>query len=194
MGPVKLISPRKHADSRGWFRETYNESSYPRLGVRERFVQDNHSRSSPPGVLRGLHFQTPPHAQAKLVWCPRGRIWDVAVDVRRQSPTFGLWVGRELSAGNGLQLYIPVGFAHGFVTLEADTEVIYKVSNLYAPQCEDGVVWNDETLAIAWPMGGDAPPLVSEKDARLPLLADFISPFAYDGEPLCPLDSEPLTP
>jgi dTDP-4-dehydrorhamnose 3,5-epimerase len=190
---VKLVKPRRIGDDRGWFSETWNGRKYEALGVGVGFVQDNHSLSRPAGVLRGLHFQTPPHAQAKLVRCVRGRIWDVAADVRRGSPTFGQWVGAELSAENGWQLFVPVGFAHGFLTLQEDTEVEYKVTDYYAPECDGGLIWNDPQLAIAWPLDGGTPTL-SGKDVRLPKLADFDSPFAYDGEPLAPLPQEPLTP
>jgi dTDP-4-dehydrorhamnose 3,5-epimerase len=193
MGPVKLICPRRHVDSRGWFTETHNERALARLGVAVRFVQDNLSHSQIRGVLRGLHFQIPPHAQAKLVRCQRGRVWDVAVDLRHGSPTFGRWVGVELSADNGWQLFIPIGFAHGFVTLEEDTELAYKVSAHYEPRCEKGIIWSDATLAVAWPLNG-VPPLISEKDARLGPLADFAGAFAYDGQPLSPLPAEPLIP
>ncbi len=193
MAPVKLISPRRFGDDRGWFVETYNREKYAQLGVSVQFQQDNHSLSRSPWVLRGLHFQTPPRGQDKLVRCVRGRIWDVAVDVRKQSPTFGQWVAAELSAENGHQLFVPVGFAHGFLTLEPDTEVEYKVSDLYAPECDGGLIWNDPTLAIAWPLDGAAP-VLSEKDGRLSALADFDSPFIYDGDPLSPLPSEPPTP
>jgi dTDP-4-dehydrorhamnose 3,5-epimerase len=193
MSPVKLVRPRRFGDDRGWFTETYNSDKYARLGVDVTFRQDNHSLSRSPHVLRGLHFQTPPRGQDKLVRCVRGRIWDVAVDVRRGSPTHGQWVAAELTAENGHQLFIPVGFAHGFLTLEADTEVEYKVSDLYAPECDGGLIWNDPTLNVAWPLGG-APPLLSDKDTRLPSLAAFDSPFAYDGQPLLPLPAEPLTP
>jgi dTDP-4-dehydrorhamnose 3,5-epimerase len=190
---VKLIRPRRIGDDRGWFSETWNARALVALGVDERFVQDNHSLSRAPGVLRGLHFQTPPHAQAKLVRCVRGLIWDVAVDLRRGSPTFGRWVGADLSPQNGCQLFIPVGFAHGFLTLEPDTEVEYKVTDYYAPACDGGLIWNDPTLAIGWPLGQEHPTL-SPKDTRLPRLEDFESPFDYDGEPLTPLEDEPLTP
>ncbi len=193
MAPVKLIRPRRFGDDRGWFVETYNSEKYARLGVSVQFQQDNHSLSRSPWVLRGLHFQTPPRGQDKLVRCIRGRIWDVAVDVRKQSPTFGQWVAAELSAENGHQLFVPVGFAHGFLTLEPDTEVEYKVSDLYAPECDGGLIWNDPTLAVAWPLGGAAP-VLSDKDVRLPALADFDSPFVYDGDPLSPLPSEPPIP
>ncbi len=193
MSAVKLIRPRRIGDDRGWFSESWNARKFEALGIGAPFVQDNHSLSRPVGVLRGLHFQTPPHGQAKLVRCVRGRIWDVAADVRRGSPTFGRWVGAELSAENGCQLFVPVGFAHGFVTLEADTEVEYKVTDYYAPACDGGLRWDDPQLAIAWPLEG-AEPTLSAKDARLPLLQDFDSPFAYDGEPLSALSEEPLEP
>ena len=193
MAPVKLISPRRFGDERGWFVETYNSEKYALLGVGVQFKQDNHSLSRSPWVLRGLHFQTPPRGQDKLVRCVRGRIWDVAVDVRKHSPTFGQWVAAELSAENGHQLFVPVGFAHGFLTLEPDTEVEYKVSDLYEPECDGGLIWNDPTLAVAWPLDGAAP-VLSDKDTRLPALADFDSPFVYDGDPLSPLPSEPSTP
>lgn len=193
MGTVRLVRPRRFGDDRGWFCETWNARAFERLGLPEAFVQDNHSYSQPPFVLRGLHFQRPPHAQAKLVRCVRGRIWDVAVDVRRGSPTFGRWVGAELGAADGRQLFVPTGFAHGFVTLEPDTEVEYKVTDFYAPDCDAGLIWNDPDLAIGWPLAG-AQPVLSSKDAVLPRLADFDSPFDYDGEPLAPLDLEPVTP
>ena len=193
MGPVKLISPRRFGDERGWFTETYNSEKYARIGVEIEFRQDNHSFSRSAFVLRGLHFQRPPRGQDKLVRCVRGRIWDVAVDVRRDSPTFGRWVAAELSAENGRQLFVPVGFAHAFLTLVPDCEVEYKVSDLYAPECDGGLIWNDETLSVSWPLGGAAP-VLSEKDARLPRLREFDSPFPYDGRPLTPLPPEPVTP
>ncbi|HET7198931.1 MAG TPA: dTDP-4-dehydrorhamnose 3,5-epimerase, partial [Burkholderiales bacterium] len=151
------------------------------------FVQDNHVYSREAGVLRGLHFQAPPHAQAKLVRCVRGRVWDAAVDVRRGSPSYGRSVFAELSAENGLQLFVPVGFAHGYVTLEAETEVEYKASDFYAPESEGGVAWNDPDLALPWPLGGREP-ILAAKDRALPRLADLESPFAYDGAPLAPLE------
>jgi dTDP-4-dehydrorhamnose 3,5-epimerase len=135
------------------------------------------------GTLRGIHFQTPPHAQAKLVRCLKGRIWDVAVDLRAGSPSYGRWVAAELSAAGGEQLYIPAGFGHGFLTLEPETEVAYKVDAFYAPECDGGIAWDDPDLAIPWPLCGAAPEL-SDKDARLSPLKDFVSPFAYDGRPL----------
>lgn len=185
--PVMLIESRRFGDERGWFQETWSERAAAALGITDRFVQDNQSLSRPAGVLRGLHFQKPPHGQAKLVRCISGRIFDVAVDVRAGSPTYGRWVGAELSAENGRQLYVPVGFAHGFLTLEPDCEVFYKVSDVYAPDCEGGLAWNDAEIAVAWPAIGPGGPVLSEKDARLPGLADFRSPFGYDGRPLRPL-------
>jgi dTDP-4-dehydrorhamnose 3,5-epimerase len=151
------------------------------------FCQDNFSMSRPAGVIRGLHFQAPPHAQAKLVRCVRGRIWDVAVDIRQGSPTFGQWVGAELDPESGRQLYVPAGFAHGFITLEPETEVEYKASAFYAPECEGGIIWNDPDLALPWPLpAGGA--ILSDKDKRLPRLRDIASPFSYDGTPMARLE------
>jgi dTDP-4-dehydrorhamnose 3,5-epimerase len=143
--------------------------------------------SRPAGVLRGLHFQRPPHAQAKLVRCIRGAIWDVAVDIRKGSPTFGRFAAAELSAENGWQLFVPAGFAHGFLTLQPDTEVEYKVSDFYAPECDGGLIWNDPDLALPWPLM-DGAPILSNKDHKLPGLSEFENPFDYDGIPLAPLD------
>jgi dTDP-4-dehydrorhamnose 3,5-epimerase len=187
-GPVQFIKPRRFGDDRGWFTEVYSERAFAGLGVTERFVQDNHSLSRPAGVLRGLHFQTPPHGQAKLVRCIRGAIFDVAVDVRKGSPTYGRWVGATLSAENGHQLFIPVGFAHGFLTLEPDTEVTYKVSDVYAPAHDGGIRFDDPDIGVAWPLIAGQTPVLSPKDEALPPLAAFDSPFAYDGRPLLPLD------
>lgn len=173
---VKLLTPRRFADARGFFSEVYVRRRYREAGITDDFLQENHSRSGAAGTLRGLHFQLHPHAQAKLVRCPRGRIWDVAVDLRAGSPTRGRWVAAELSAENWSQLYIPVGFAHGFVTLEPDTEVIYQVTAYYAPECDRGIAWNDPDLAIAWPLEGRTP-LLSEKDERQPRLAEIAAPF-----------------
>lgn len=185
MSPVQLIRPRRHGDTRGWFTETYNRETFEKLGIICTFVQDNHSLSAPAHTLRGLHFQTPPHGQDKLIRCIRGRIFDVVVDLRRGSPTYGGWTGAELSAQNGDQLFVPVGFAHGFVTLEADCEVVYKCSSLYAPQADGGICW--DSAGIDWPIPGDILPELSAKDRTLPMLAGFDSPFAYDGRPLAPL-------
>lgn len=186
--PVKLIRPRRFGDDRGWFVETYNADRYAAMGVDVTFVQDNHSMSRDVGVLRGLHWQAPPHGQDKLVRCVAGAIWDVAVDARRGSPTFGQWVAAELTAENGHQLFVPVGFAHGFVTLRPDTQVEYKVSGKYAPECEGGVIWNDPGLALPWPLDGRRPTL-SAKDPLLPVLSRETTPFAYDGRPLEPIDA-----
>ena len=174
---VKLIAPKRHGDERGWFSEIYSARTFSELGIDLAFVQVNHSFSAAVGTLRGLHLQRPPHGQAKLVRCTRGRIFDVVVDVRRGAPSYGTWFGTELSAANGRQLFIPVGFLHGFVTLEADSEVIYAVSDFYAPQCEDGVRWNDPALAIEWPLPPGVTPSLSAKDKVQPLFAHFESPF-----------------
>jgi dTDP-4-dehydrorhamnose 3,5-epimerase len=183
MKTVQLIETKRFIDDRGWFCETFHRERFATLGIADVFVQDNHSMSLATGTLRGIHFQTPPYAQAKLVRCLRGRIWDVAVDLRRGSPTFGGWVAAELGAENGRQLYVPVGFGHAFVTLEPDTEVSYQVSHLYSPRADAGLRWNDPDLAIEWPCEPEALRL-SSKDQRLPLLAEFESPFPFDGVPL----------
>ncbi|MHA6724015.1 dTDP-4-dehydrorhamnose 3,5-epimerase [Sphingomonas sp. RS2018] len=180
-----LIPPRRHGDARGWFTETYNRDTFAALGITTTFVQDNHSLSAPAFTLRGLHFQAPPRGQDKLVRCIRGRIFDVAVDVRKGSPTYGQWVGAELSAENGHQLFIPIGFAHGFVTLEPDCEVVYKCSDTYAPEADGGIAW--DSVGIDWPLPPGTLPELSPKDARQPHINDFDSPFPYDGRPLTPL-------
>jgi dTDP-4-dehydrorhamnose 3,5-epimerase len=182
---VGLIAPRRYGDDRGWFAETYSEATAAALGINCRFVQDNHSLSRPVFTLRGLHFQTPPHGQAKLVRCIRGRIFDVAVDVRARSPTYGRWVGTELSAENGHQLFVPVGFAHGFLTLDPDCEVVYKVSDVYAPAYDGGIAW--DSAGVDWPLPPGTTPELSPKDRALAPLAEFDSPFPYDGRPLAPL-------
>ena len=190
MSPVQLIRPRRFGDTRGWFTEVYSVPAFSKLGIDCAFVQDNHSLSIPAFTLRGLHFQTPPRGQDKLVRCVRGRIFDVAVDIRKGSPTFGHWVGAELSAENGHQLLIPIGFAHGFVTLEDNCEVTYKCSDTYAPDSDGGIRWNDPAIGaggIDWPMPAGTLPELSTKDAVQPLLSDFDSPFSYDGRPLAPL-------
>ena len=172
-----LITTQRHGDHRGFFSETYSRSKYLALGIRVEFVQDNHSLSREVGTLRGLHYQAPPHAQAKLVRCGRGAIFDVAVDIRRGSPTYGQWDGYELTAENGDQLYVPVGFAHGFVTLEPDSEIVYKCSDYYAPETEGVILWNDPDIGIDWPTGSD--PILSDKDAAASLLVDIESPFIF---------------
>jgi dTDP-4-dehydrorhamnose 3,5-epimerase len=182
---VLLVRPRRFGDARGWFSESWNAARFAGWGIDVDFCQDNHSLSTASGTLRGLHFQTPPHAQAKLVRCTRGAIFDVAVDIRKQSPTYRQWVSAELSAENGDQLFIPAGYAHGFLTLTPDTEVMYKVDAHYAPEADGGIIWNDPALGITWPLSGAAP-LLSDKDAGLPPLADAQADFAYDGRPLLP--------
>ncbi|MFN3878629.1 MAG: dTDP-4-dehydrorhamnose 3,5-epimerase [Brevundimonas sp.] len=187
ISPV-VLQPRRFGDSRGWFMETYSEVAALAAGIDVRFVQDNQSFSATEGTVRGLHFQRPPHAQAKLVRCVRGSIMDYAVDVRRGSPTYGQYVAAELTAAGGEQLFVPVGFAHGFVTLEPDVEIAYKVSGLYAPDCDGGIIWNDPMIGIEWPLPGSGA-VLSDKDKLLPTLAEFDSPFEYDGRPLEPLPS-----
>ena len=177
MMEVQLIKSERFSDHRGFFAETYNRRKYSELGVDHEFVQDNHSLSREAGTLRGLHFQAPPHAQAKLVRCGHGAIYDVAVDIRRGSSTYGQWEGYYLTAKNGDQLYIPVGFAHGFVTLEPDSEIVYKCSDFYAPETEGAVIWNDAVIGIDWPTEAD--PILSDKDVAAPLLADLESPFVF---------------
>ena len=180
---ILSLTPRRFDDSRGWFAETFNARRFSSLVPHLTFVQDNQSLSKRPGTIRGLHFQTPPHAQAKLVSCTQGAIFDVAVDIRNGSPTYGHYVFCELSAKNGRQLFIPAGFAHGLMTLEPDTQVVYKVSDYYAPECDAGLRWNDADIGIAWPLAvGEA--ALSAKDEVLPLLKDFKSPFSYDGHPM----------
>lgn len=174
---LRIIKPLRHSDNRGFFSELFNEKKYFELGITCDFVQENHSVSVATGTVRGLHFQAPPKAQAKLVRCGRGAIFDVAVDIRRGSPTYGHWEGYELTAESGVQLYIPVGFAHGFITLEPDSEIVYKCSEYYAPETEGAVLWNDPTLAIDWPIEGDIK--LSEKDISAPLLVDLKSPFIF---------------
>ncbi len=176
---VLVITPRRHGDHRGFFSESYNHRRMVEAGIEIGFVQDNHSLSAAPGTVRGLHFQTPPHAQAKLVRCGRGRLFDVAVDLRRGSPGYGRWTGVELSFENGRQLLVPAGFAHGFVTLEPDTEILYKCSDYYAPDCDAGIAWDDPEIGVHWPLTGA--PLLSDKDAAAPRLAQIDSPFRYDG-------------
>jgi dTDP-4-dehydrorhamnose 3,5-epimerase len=173
---VKLIRPRRFADARGFFVETWNRKTFATHGIDTDFVQDNYSRSHAAATVRGLHYQKPPAAQVKLVRVLAGSVVDVAVDMRKTSPTFGRHVAVTLTAEGGEQLYVPVGFAHGFCTLEPNTEVAYKVSAFYSPENDAGIVWNDPELGIAWPIGGKEP-VLSEKDARLPRLADAASPF-----------------
>ena len=172
---VLVLTPRRFGDARGFFSESWNRKTMAEAGIKLDFVQDNHSVSAAVNTVRGLHFQAPPHAQAKLVRCGRGRLFDVAVDIRRGSPTWGAWVGVELSAENGKQLLIPAGFLHGFVTREPDTEIIYKCTDYYAPDCDGAVRFDDSTIGIDWGLSGD--PVLSDKDAAAPALAEFDSPF-----------------
>lgn len=178
---VVVISPARFGDARGWFSETWNASRMAEAGLDLAFVQDNHSFSAAKGTLRGLHYQRAPHAQDKLVRCTRGAILDVAVDIRKGSPTYAQWVGVELSAENGKQLLIPKGFLHGFVTLTEDCEVQYKCTDVYAPDCDGGIRWDDPTIAIDWGLNG-ATPVLSAKDQVAPLLASFDSPFTWEGD------------
>ena len=171
---VILIEPVVFTDERGFFIETFKASDFKANNISYEFVQDNHSKSRK-GVLRGLHYQLKPMEQGKLVRCIKGKIWDVAVDIRKGSPWYGKWVGVELSEENKLMLWIPPGFAHGFVALE-DAEVIYKCTKEYAPQYERGIIWNDPELAIHWPIKN---PILSFKDANLPNLKDAENNFEY---------------
>lgn len=176
---VKLVRPRRFDDSRGFFSETYNAREFAEAGLGQIWVQDNHSSSMLKGTIRGFHFQAPPKAQAKLVRVARGHVLDVVVDIRRGSPSFGRHVSVELSAENWNQILVPEGFAHCICTLEPNTEVLYKVSDFFAPERESGLLWNDPALAIAWPdFAGGA---ISPKDRAWPALADLASPFEYAG-------------
>ena len=175
---VLLLTPRRHADGRGWFAETYNEQRFAAAGVALRFVQDNQAYSAERGTIRGLHFQIPPFAQAKLVRVLRGSIFDVAVDIRRGSATYGRWAGAVLTAAEGNQLLVPAGFAHGYCTLEPDTEVFYKVDNFYSSEHELGIRWNDPAIGVEWPIAREAATL-SDKDRVQPLLQD--SPDFFPG-------------
>ena len=179
-GPL-LIKVRRFGDHRGFFMETYSQRDFEAVGVPDVFVQDNHSLSASPGTLRGMHFQAPPHAQAKLVRVLRGAILDIVVDIRSGSPTFGHHVAVELAADTGEQFYIPAGFAHGFATLRQDTEVVYKVTDYYAPDCDRGIAWDDPELALPWPdfaaMSLATGPVLSDKDQRHPRLHDLPACF-----------------
>ena len=175
---VLIMEPARYGDARGWFSETFNASRMAAAGLDMHWVQDNHSMSAAAGTVRGLHYQCPPHAQDKLVRCTKGEILDVAVDFRQGSPSFGRWVGVTLSAENGKQLLVPKGFLHGFVTRVAECEVQYKCSDLYAPDCDGAVRWDDPDLAVDW---GVAAPVLSAKDAAAPLLRDVASPFVWSA-------------
>ncbi|WP_138935044.1 dTDP-4-dehydrorhamnose 3,5-epimerase [Roseovarius arcticus] len=176
---VIILTPARFGDHRGFFSESWSKARLTEAGLDlPEFVQDNHSMSAQVGTLRGLHYQSPPHAQAKLVRCGRGRLFDVAVDIRRGSPTYGHWTGAELSFENGRQLWVPAGFLHGFVTQEPDTEIIYKCTDHYAPDCDGAVRW--DSCGIDWPLDGAAP-VLSAKDEAAPSLDSFDSPFTYEG-------------
>lgn len=177
---LKILIPARFADARGYFSESWNARRMAQAGLDVGFVQDNLSLSTHRGTIRGLHYQAPPHAQAKLVRCGRGRLWDVAVDVRAGAPTYGQWYGLELSAENGKALMIPEGFLHGFITLSDDTEVVYKCSAHYAPESDGAVAW--DSVGIDWPdeMAGGTP-ILSDKDAQAPKFSDWTSPFRWDG-------------
>ncbi|SCZ71978.1 dTDP-4-dehydrorhamnose 3,5-epimerase [Epibacterium ulvae] len=174
---VVILTPQRFGDARGFFSESWNRQRMLDHGIDLEFVQDNHSMSSDVGTVRGLHFQAPPHAQDKLVRCGQGALFDVAVDIRKGSPTYGHWVGVELSAENGKQLLVPKGFLHGFMTRAPQTEIIYKCTDYYAPDCDGAVAWN--SCGIDWDFEGAA--ILSDKDAAAPALADFDSPFVWEG-------------
>lgn len=176
---IFAIVPTKRADHRGFFSETYRAEALRAHGVASEFVQENHVYSAERGVLRGLHFQVPPHAQGKLVRCIRGAILDVGVDIRKRSPTFGRHVALELSAANWKQLWVPPGFAHGYITLEPDCEVIYKVTDYWAPESERGIAWNDPDLGIDWRYSA-SDIIMADKDRSNPRLADIDSEFHHD--------------
>jgi len=173
---VKLISMPKFGDHRGFFSEVYNKQALSATRIDIDFVQDNHSLSAEKGTVRGLHFQSPPFAQDKMLRVVRGSVFDVAVDLRRGSPTYGKYVSATLSAASWNQILVPIGFAHGFMTLEPDTEVIYKVSNYYSPAHDKGMMWNDPQIGIEWPLPAEGA-ILSDKDRKQPLLSELDSPF-----------------
>ena len=174
---VLILTPQRHGDARGFFSESWNKARFAEHGLTPEFVQDNHSMSEQVGTLRGLHFQAPPHAQGKLVRCGRGAFYDVAVDIRVGSPTYGQLVGIELSFENGRQLWVPAGFAHGFVTLRPETEIVYKCTDYYNADADGGVRW--DSCGVDWPLDGD--PVLSGKDESAPSLAEFDSPFEWNA-------------
>lgn len=179
LGGVLELVPKKHGDERGFFAETFQRQRFFEAGITLDWMQDNQSYSAEKGILRGLHFQTAPAAQDKLIRVLKGSIFDVAVDIRNGSPTYGKWVSCVLSAEKFNQLLIPKGFAHGFLTLEPDTEVLYKVTAPYAPACDRSIRWNDPAIGIAWPLAPGQQPILSGKDAAAPLLATIASDITF---------------
>ncbi len=175
---VLILTPARFGDARGFFSESWNRRTMAEAGIDLDFVQDNHSLSATAGTIRGLHYQAPPHAQDKLVRCGRGALFDVVVDIRKGSSTYGHWIGVELSAENGRQILVPKGFLHGFVTRAPDTEIIYKCTDYYAPECEGAVRW--DSCGIDWGLKGN--PVLSDKDTTAPALADFDSPFVWEDK------------
>ncbi len=176
---VYEVIPERFGDERGFFSETFNSRSYAQIGINVEWVQDNHSLSTEAGVLRGLHYQLPPHAQCKLVRVPRGRIYDVVADIRKQSATYGQWLGIELSAEKWNQLFVPKGFAHGFLTLEANTELSYKVSDFYNAESDRSIKFDDLALSVDWPLNGQQP-ILSNKDQQAVSLQDADLPDTWD--------------
>ena len=177
---VVILAPKRFGDARGFFSESWSRRVMAEAGLDYDWVQDNHSLSAQTGTVRGLHFQAPPHAQDKLVRCGQGAFFDVVVDIRRGSPTYGRWTGAELSAENGLQLLVPAGFLHGFVTRMPDTEIIYKCSDYYAPECDGAVRFDSAALGIDWGLDG-LEPVLSEKDTQAIDFKEFESPFSFEG-------------
>lgn len=175
-----VLTPTRFGDNRGFFSESWSHKRMQEHGLDLDYVQDNHSLSSAVGTVRGLHYQSPPHAQAKLVRCGRGLLFDVAVDIRRGSPTYGQWFGTELSFENGKQMLIPAGFLHGFATRAPDTEIIYKCTDYYAPDCDGAVRFDDPAIGVDWGVDAGAA-VLSEKDMRAPLLADIDNKFVFEG-------------
>lgn len=173
-----VLTPARFGDARGFFSESWNRRTLERHGIELDFVQDNHSLSGKANTVRGLHYQAPPHAQDKLVRCGRGALFDVAVDIRRGSPTYGRWFGIELTAENGRQLLVPKGFLHGFATREPETEICYKCTDYYAPDCDGAVLWS--SCGIDWGLSGEA--VLSGKDAAAVPFSGFDSPFAWEGD------------
>ena len=175
---VLILTPRRFQDARGWFTETWNAARMAEAGLDLPWVQDNHSSSTAKGTLRGLHYQSPPRAQDKLVRCSRGAVLDVAVDIRAGSPTHAQWAAVELSAENGRQMFVPKGFLHGFITLTDHAEVQYKCTDLYAPEHDGAVRWDDPAIGVDW---GTRAPILSDKDATAPLLSAIGQPFRWEG-------------